>query len=228
MAVGHLKWQKGGEAAPRILLVHELELLEDGDFAVLTPPPSKSDPLGMRWGSKPIFLPYDSSAQICAARALRDLELMRQVPAAKRREVPLFSDIEGKPLTPYYTASTLRSFVELIVSPEFVKDYTVHSFRIYLCNALAAADMSDGVIQMCLRWASVDALNTYRMTDAKSYAQYLRAAAEASFVVRRGAQTMPTRADGRPMPMIDGDDRIAAIVEEAMGLMQIAEDHDDM
>ena len=227
LSMGHLKWKKVRDQAPRVLELEELEALEEGDYAVLTPPPSKSDPLGMRWGSKPIHLPYEPSAQICAARALRNLELMRRVSADKRRETPLFSDEEGKILTPSYTARTLRSFVELIVSSEFVKDYTPHSFRIYLCNALAAADMSDAVIQMCLRWASVDALNTYRMTDAKAYAQYLQAAAQATFVVRRGAQTMPTRADGRPLPTIDGDDRIAAIVDEAVGLMQIAEDHDD-
>ena len=103
-------------------------------------------------------------------------------PETRDANLRVFSTSGGDAiLTPSYTARALRSFVELIVSAEFVQDYTVHSFRIYICNALAAADMSDAVIQICLRWASVDALNTYRMTDAKSYAQYLRAAAEASF-----------------------------------------------
>ena len=44
--------------------------LRPGDFAVLKPPPSKADQFGMRWGSKPIWLPFDAGARICAAAAL--------------------------------------------------------------------------------------------------------------------------------------------------------------
>ena len=176
----------------------------------------------MRWGSKPIFLPFSPTDPICAARALRSVELLHEVIGPARRETPLFRTEKGEPLTRSYTATLLRDFVKLIVPEERVRDYTMHSFRIYLCNALSAAGVDDAKIQACLRWASVDALNTYRMSDAAQYASWLRAAMQSTFVVRRGASAL--RADGSSIaiPRTDNADRAAAILEEQLELLEIA------
>jgi hypothetical protein len=48
---------------------------QPGDFAVLQPPPSKSDPFDMVWGSKPIFLPF-SSDPLSAFTSLADIHRM--------------------------------------------------------------------------------------------------------------------------------------------------------
>ena len=47
---------------------------QEGDFAILQPPPSKSDPFDMVWGSKPIFLPFDADP-LSAFTSLADIEL---------------------------------------------------------------------------------------------------------------------------------------------------------
>ena len=36
-------------------------LLQNGDYLVVTPPPSKSDQFGLIWGSLPIYVPFDST-----------------------------------------------------------------------------------------------------------------------------------------------------------------------
>ena len=46
---------------------------QPGDFAVLQPPPSKSDPFDMVWGSKPIFLPFCGDP-LSAFTSLADIE----------------------------------------------------------------------------------------------------------------------------------------------------------
>ena len=69
MSCASLTWRIGGEDVP-CPTVAQLLALRPGDFAVLKPPPSKADQFGMRWGSKPIWLPFDAGARICAAAAL--------------------------------------------------------------------------------------------------------------------------------------------------------------
>eukprot|EP00966_Prymnesium_polylepis_P091937 2128291-Prymnesium_polylepis.1 len=49
------------------------------------------------------------------------------------------------------------------------KNYSVHSFRVHLACALAAAGVSDALIQSMLRWASADALNCYKQTMVETY-----------------------------------------------------------
>ena len=56
-----------------------------GGYALLRPPPSKSDPLGLHWGACTIYLRYDADAQICAARALARMEMLREVPPTSER-----------------------------------------------------------------------------------------------------------------------------------------------
>ena len=221
LSLVHLTWLFKGEMRD-YLSPAELMSLSEGDYAIITPPPSKADPFGMRWGSKPISLPFSPTDQICAARALRDVELLQSISGAERRATPLLRMPDGAPLSRSHTASLLRDFVKLIVPDERVKDYTMHSFHIYLRNALAAAGVDDAKIQACLRWASVDALNTYRMAYAAQYASWLRAAMSAHFVVRRGASAM--RADGSAiaLPRVDSTDRAVAILEEQLELLELA------
>jgi len=184
LSLANLTWHFNGARCP-YLSETQLRQLSDGDFAILTPAASKCDPFGMRWGAKPIWLPFSSSAWLCAARALRDLELRRlHVAPEERRKVPLFCHESGIPWARSYTFDLLRLFVRCIGTPEErVKDYTPHSFRIYLCNALAAQGLEDKEIQTALRWASVDALNTYHLTDAATYTRWLNAAMGARFTV---------------------------------------------
>ena len=120
-----------------------------------------------------------------------------------------------------YTFDLLRLFVRCIGTPEErINDYTPHSFRIYLCNALVAAELDDSEIQTALRWASEDALNTYRLTSAETYARWLNAAMGARFTVVRGHTTR--KPNGQPLPRTDCDDMAQDFVRRSFELLELA------
>ena len=220
LSCAHLRWYRR-EQLLDVLTDGELDSLAVGDFAVLIPGSSKCDMFGARWGQKPIWLPFSPDAQICAARALRDMERARAVPLEGRASTPLFRDDEGAPLPRAYTNRLLREFITLIVPTECVKDYTMHSFRIYLCNALAAAGCSDNEIQAALRWASVEALNTYRGTSKATYGSWLERAAVATFTVFRGRAVLTGRL--APLPTVDHCDRALQFLEDQAELLQLGD-----
>ena len=226
LALANLTWYYNG-VRRKYLTESELRSMKIGDYALLTPPPSKCDPFGMRWGAKPIWLAYSPDDWLCSARVLRDLELARlHVTPEERAEVPLFCHENGAPWARSYTANLLRLFVVAIgIPPERVRDYTPHSWRIYLCNALAALDLTDEQIQAALRWASVEALNTYRLTSAETYTAWLRGSMGARFNVVRGATTR--RPDGRLLPRTDNDDAARTFINCRMELLEAAHAADD-
>ena len=193
-----------------------------GCYAIITPATSKADRFGMRWGAKPIFLPYHPTRAICAARALRDWELAFPVRGEARRNTPLFSNETGGVLRGDALHRLFRDFLELILgSADEAKRYSMHSFRIYLCNALAAAGLDDKTIQAVLRWASADALNTYQLNGDAVQGAWLELAGEATFDVMRGGQVARCP-DGRAMPRFEMDDRAIALCEAAEEMADIA------
>jgi len=76
-------------------------------------------------------------------------------------------------------------------------DYSIHSFRAYLCSALMASGRSDGEIQAALRWSSPASLQVYKITNAEQYASWLRAAEATELTGRRAVQAP------RPHPQHD-------------------------
>ena len=226
LSLANLAWYiKATGTIHKCLTPDELRSLGDGDYALLTPAPSKCDPFGMRWGAKPIWLPFSHTDWLCAARALRDVELLRPLTTpAERSNAPLFAHEAGMVWTRSYTFDLLRLFVRHIgVADDHVNDYTPHSFRIYLCNALASAGLGDRQIQAALRWASADAINTYHLTDAKTYSAWLAAAMTADFNVVRGATLR--REDGRKLPRVDNYDAAYNFVSMRHEILELA--HED-
>ena len=70
------------------------------DFAMLKPPPSKSDQWGAVWGSLHIYLNFLPEPECNAAAALAELEIFHPVQlAAGRRTTPLFMDNQARPIT---------------------------------------------------------------------------------------------------------------------------------
>ena len=139
ISFANLKWFIKGEytASPR---ADQLWLLTEGDYAVVTPPPSKSDPFGIRWGTKPIWLPYHPTAAINAARALAEWEMLARVSGEQRCTTPLFWGL-GAWGTPLKEAEAMKFFDGLLLAAlkgdkEQVKLYTMHSFRSYLASAI--------------------------------------------------------------------------------------------
>ena len=221
ISFAHLSWLYQGSRCSS-LSEHELGCLAEGDYAILTPPPSKCDPFGMRWGTKPIWLPFHPTKWLCAARALRDVELHCGGADHERKDTPLLRLPTKQGLPRSYTADLLKLFLRSIMSEEDAKRYTMHSFRAYLCNALDAAGCSDGAIQAMLRWASADSILTYRETKCEQFARWLDSAAAAVFTAARGA-TVRLRADGRPMPVIDSTERALEYLNEQFSLAAVAD-----
>ena len=206
LSMASIRWVIGGlhYACPT---AEQLGRLRNGDYALLTPPPSKSDQFSLHWGASTIYLRYmeDATAHpICAARELAKEELRRDVPADKRRSSPLFSPsrsttLTGKPWVSGQVATIFGLMVQSVVGVEAAKVYTVHSFRIYLACALLEAGASAGTIQCMLRWRSDDALRIYARINDYKYADWLDKAAGSSISSIRTTTAATAAAEGSDM-----------------------------
>ena len=160
----------------------QLASLAPGDFAVLTPPPSKTDHFGAYFGGRPVYLPWDDQDPINAAAALARLELARAVPPQRRRSSPLFvSDANGTPMGANLADQLLKGLLEqAIESIERRSRYSWHSFRIGLACALLAAGASPQTIQALCRWKSVESLAIYARLGPEDYGDWLQKARRAN------------------------------------------------
>ena len=69
-----------------------------GDFAVLQPGPTKSDPFDMIWGGNPIWLPVQLGEPLCAFSALADMVRAYPVAAEAALTTALFTTDDGLPI----------------------------------------------------------------------------------------------------------------------------------
>jgi hypothetical protein len=209
LAMANVRWLIGGRIidAPTVA---QFAAMVDGDYALLRPPPSKADQFSLHWGASTIYLRYYTSAvvhPICAARELRNEEMRRAVPAARRSMVPLFvSDGGDAPWRHGPLTDTFGQMMAVICGgADAAACYSMHSFRIYLACALLSAGASSGTIQTMLRWRSDDALRIYARINDSKYAEWLTLAGAAEVssvrttttdVVRRMETTAATAAGG--------------------------------
>ena len=152
----------------------QLRDLADGDFAIITPPPSKSDPFDMVWGGNPIWLPFIDGEPLCAAAALAALELDR--PASAAADTALFTDDAGRPFVAAQLAEALKRMLLVAYEPATVTLYSWHSARIYLCTSLLEAGASRAQIQALCRWQTEESINVYGRFTKESYGTLLRQA----------------------------------------------------
>ena len=155
----------------------QLQLLHEGDFMVITPPPSKSDQFNMAWGSHPIYVAFHQNARN-AARAVRDLALA--VGEADRQpHKPVFVNDSKQPLQARIMASALHFAVSTLVGSTRAKLFTWHSGRIYLCTALHAAGIKPQIIQAMLRWQTDESMRAYNRMSMQQYGRYIDSATKA-------------------------------------------------
>ena len=102
------------------------DLIGPGWYAVLKPPPGKADAFGMKWGDKPIWLPYCHESAINAARALADWEKSARVQPAERSSTPLFCGPDGvhQPLTGSRAVDTFDRLKKAALPEEEAKTLT--------------------------------------------------------------------------------------------------------
>ena len=189
------------------------DLIGPGWYAVLRPPPGKADAFGMKWGDKPIWLPYCHESAINAARALADWEKSARVQPAERSSTPLFCGPDGvhQPLTGSRAVDTFDRLKKAALPEEEAKTLTLHSYRAYLASALMAAGCSDAQIQAMLRWASPASLASYKQINDVAYGDMLRRAEQVKLTGAR-VHNLP-----RPPPRVSHEDMAIAYILNGAG-----------
>ena len=144
------------------------------DFAMLKPPPSKSDQWGAVWGSLHIYLTYLPELECNAAAALAELEIFHPVQlAADRRKTPLFMDNQARPIT---GSEADKWILKALSAVKCAAKYSWHSFRVALACSLLASNASHSEIQALCRWQSEASLRIYARMSQPHYHSLLRAA----------------------------------------------------
>ena len=152
--------------------------MREGDYAIVTPPPSKKDQHGAVWGCKPIWLDYRDEVG-CSARALKELELAFPIKELDRPNTPLFVDSEGRCIRSDRARSLFKKSLETFKSKESVKKFSTHSFRITLACKLKAARCPDTTILAICRWQSMKSLVVYCRLTPGEYTSILKKARRA-------------------------------------------------
>ena len=182
----------------------QLEGLCRGDFALITPPPSKADHFGTFFGNRPVWLPFVDTPGNAAA-ALAQLELRIPVAAAERRSSPLFMEAPRTPLGAGRADRLLKHLLHQIMSKSEASRYSWHSFRIGLACALLAKGARPELIQALCRWKSPESLVIYARLNAEAYGDWVLSALSARISSVQTAN----------LPPIDDADCAALLTEVA-------------
>ena len=171
---------------------------QPGDFAVLTPPPSKSDPYDMVWGNKPIWLPFLED-ELAAFNSLAQIELNDGF-VGPPHATALFTDDDGLAFSGPQLDRLLRAMMLRQYTEQVASNYSWHSARIFLATALLASNASRAQIQALCRWQTEESLNIYACLGASQYGQLVGNA----LATRIDAARATTLADA--VPFIDQAD----------------------
>ena len=117
---------------------------------------AKADPTGSHWVPFPVYLPYRGAEELNAARAIRDLDQVMQVPNKDRRT---------------YLVNTLEAMVRAV--GEDPTQFSFHSAHIWLVSALKESGANNSFTQGMVRWLSEDSLRIYARNIPHTYAHWL-------------------------------------------------------
>ena len=173
LSLKHCRWNIAGHyVSPDGPTESELNAMVAGrDFLALDPPPSKSDQWGIVWGHRPIYLSYRPDREINAATEIRALELKFAVHGAeKRRNVPLFRDNRGGPLTGSAMDKLMVAALKCIGCGF---QYSWHGYRAALACSLLQAKKSHAEIKSLCRWQTDDSLLVYAQLTHTHYSELL-------------------------------------------------------
>ena len=182
--------------------------LRKGDCAILLPGCTKSDPIALHFGDRPMYLPYLPDDPTNAAFRLQQLELLCPVPASSRRRSPLFCSADTfRSLTHAQADDTLNALVTLVLGPAVAMALSRHSGRVWRASALLALHSDDDTIQVMVRWLCPESIRTYAHMEPAEYERLLLSAISAPITSRLS----------RNLPTIDAGDCIAHLSDAVAG-----------
>eukprot|EP00656_Telonema_subtile_P057865 TRINITY_DN9624_c0_g1_i3.p1 TRINITY_DN9624_c0_g1~~TRINITY_DN9624_c0_g1_i3.p1 ORF type:complete len:285 (+),score=67.40 TRINITY_DN9624_c0_g1_i3:490-1344(+) len=174
MSRANLCWHIDGRYEPNPTAEQLRSMVPHRDHAVLTPPPSKADQLGVVWGNLPIYLVYAPNMSVNAATRLMALELALPCSGTDRRNTPMFA-LAGRPVKISKLDTILKATLA-VLAPEDAHKYSWHSFRIALACSLLAAGKTGPEIQAICRWQSEESLRLYARMRHQQYTDLLLSA----------------------------------------------------
>jgi len=155
----------------------DLLRMAPGDTVLLAPCASKPDQFGERHCTFPSSLRYDGTP-LCAAGALRAIELDFPCSGEARKSRPVFADASNKPFSYRVLNEWLHKLLVALVGNGVASTLSWHSFRIELACRLRAANCPDSTIQLICRWACPESVQTYAQIGIGQNIDWLAKAAK--------------------------------------------------
>lgn len=178
MSRENLSWRLGN-GTQNFTIVPSLPVgyqLQDGDAAVIRPPPSKADPTAQIFGNQPVYLPFMSDDLCNAAAHLAKLEVAIPRPT-DRQLVPLFvCDTEFNPLDCGHADRMFHALAVAALGKRRAAEVSFHSCRVEHACALLANGAGDATIQALARWSTAESLKIYARLSPADYMAWVRKA----------------------------------------------------
>ena len=180
--------------------------------------PSKCDRYLQTWGARMQWFQRNDANPLNFASAFRRWELAFPCPVGERAAWAAFSPTgTAAPFSPSAADKALHMLMVAALGAAETAKRSFHAFRVTLASALRGiprtpgetTEDNDGVIQMCLRWSSIESVRTYSRINRYEYARY----------TELGSTTCALSAsDKEPLPPIEAAD-VAVEIDDTISSM---------
>jgi hypothetical protein len=157
----------------------QLAQLRPGDYALLSPPRSKTDQFGEIHSPFPSVVLFAPGHACNAGASLRDIELEQPCRGASRATAPLFADDAGHPFRHERLDDLLNDALLCLFGAGVRDTHSWHSLRSGLACALKAAGCPPDEIQLICRWLNPASLRAYARLGTSTFISWVDAAEKA-------------------------------------------------
>jgi len=181
---------------------------------------SKCDPNNVVWGSRFMWFKYDDTNPLNFAWRWSQWEAEFPAPEADRHAWPAFSPTGDRARFGWAQATAfLVTLMTLVIGPAEALLHSFHAIRVTIATCLLAMKspdgsqaVSDGSIQMFVRWKTAESMRIYARLAPEAYADSIDIATRTDAAPHRGAA----------LPSI-GPEEVIEQLEEAINLLSLDE-----
>ena len=180
--------------------------------------PSKCDRYLQTWGARLQWFQRNDANPLNFASAWRRWELAYPCPTDERATWAAFSPTgTATPFSPSAADKALNTLMTTALGAAAAALRSWHAFRVTLASALRGiprtagetTEDNNGIIQMCLRWSSIESVRTYSRINRYEYARY----------TELGSSTCALKASNKePLPPTDPAD-VATEIDDTINAM---------